>query len=71
MDRRYEGKVVIVTGAAGGIGLAAVERFANEGAQVVAVDLAGSALDEAQARADAAGASVLTVTADEIGRAHV
>ncbi|MCA9825389.1 MAG: glucose 1-dehydrogenase [Dehalococcoidia bacterium] len=64
MDRRYEGKVVIVTGAAGGIGLAAVERFANEGAQVVAVDLAGSALDEAQARADAAGASVLTVTAD-------
>jgi NAD(P)-dependent dehydrogenase (short-subunit alcohol dehydrogenase family) len=64
MERRFEGKVVIVTGAAGGIGLAAVERFAREGAQVVAVDLAGSALGEAEAKADAAGANVLTVAAD-------
>ena len=43
MDQRFEGKVVIVTGAAGGIGLAAVERFAREGARVIAVDLAGTA----------------------------
>jgi NAD(P)-dependent dehydrogenase (short-subunit alcohol dehydrogenase family) len=37
--RRFENKVVIVTGAAGGIGLATASRFAQEGAIVVLVDL--------------------------------
>jgi len=41
MDRRFENKVVVVTGAAGGIGRAAVARFANEGASVLAADLPG------------------------------
>ena len=36
---------MIVTGAAGGIGRAAVERFLGEGARVVAVDLAGPSFD--------------------------
>jgi NAD(P)-dependent dehydrogenase (short-subunit alcohol dehydrogenase family) len=36
---RFENKVVIVTGAAGGIGLATATRFAQEGAIVVLVDL--------------------------------
>ena len=34
-----DGKVVVVTGAAGGIGFALAERFAAEGAQVVLSDL--------------------------------
>ncbi|MDE0886451.1 MAG: SDR family NAD(P)-dependent oxidoreductase [Myxococcota bacterium] len=38
MAGRFEGKTVIITGAAGGIGLAAVTRFASEGASIVAVD---------------------------------
>ena len=42
-----EGRVAVVTGAAGGIGRAAVERFASEGARVVAVDVEGAALEEA------------------------
>lgn len=36
---RLEGKVVVFTGAGGGIGLSAVRRFVTEGARVVAVDL--------------------------------
>lgn len=34
-----DGKVAVVTGGASGIGLATVERFAREGAQVVFCDL--------------------------------
>jgi NAD(P)-dependent dehydrogenase (short-subunit alcohol dehydrogenase family) len=36
---RLQGKVAVVTGAAGGIGAATVEAFRREGAQVVGVDL--------------------------------
>jgi meso-butanediol dehydrogenase / (S,S)-butanediol dehydrogenase / diacetyl reductase len=36
---RFLGKVVIVTGGASGIGAAAVERFAKEGAQVIIADI--------------------------------
>ena len=55
MTKRFENKVVIVTGAAGGIGLASVKRFASEGAQVTAVDLPGSRLDLAVDAAKASG----------------
>jgi NAD(P)-dependent dehydrogenase (short-subunit alcohol dehydrogenase family) len=37
---RLEGRVCVITGAAGGIGSAAVRRFQDEGATVVGVDLA-------------------------------
>ncbi len=40
MMRRFEDKVVVVTGGASGIGLAMVRRFAVEGARVVLVDVA-------------------------------
>ena len=62
--RRFEGRVVIVTGAAGGIGRAAARRFASEGATVVAVDLARSDLDGTAAAVAAAGGEVTTVAAD-------
>ncbi len=41
---RFEGQVVIVTGAASGIGQASVRRFLDEGARVLAVDIDASAL---------------------------
>jgi 3alpha(or 20beta)-hydroxysteroid dehydrogenase len=64
MAERFVGKTVIVTGAAGGIGKAAVELFAREGARIVAVDLKRSPLDEALALATAAGAEAIAVGAD-------
>src|SRR5436190_22023746 len=44
MHGRFDGKVVVITGAAGGIGRAAAVRFAGEGARVVLVDLATAPL---------------------------
>lgn len=46
MPDRFEGKVVVITGAAGGIGRATAVRFASEGASILAVDLPNSDLDE-------------------------
>lgn len=42
---RFDGKVAIVTGAAGGIGSVTARLFAEEGAQVIAVDLDKTGLD--------------------------
>lgn len=61
---RFEGKVVVVTGAAGGIGRAAAVRLAAEGAQLVLVDVNGAALEASRAAAEKAGAEALAVTAD-------
>lgn len=41
--RRLDGRVAVVTGGAGGIGLAAVRRLASEGAKVVVADIDPSA----------------------------
>jgi NAD(P)-dependent dehydrogenase (short-subunit alcohol dehydrogenase family) len=47
--RRFDNKTVIITGGAGGIGLAAGRLFANEGANVLLVDLNEEALRTAVA----------------------
>ena len=61
---RFEGKIVLVTGASRGIGLATVERFAREGAQVVATDVAKEDLDAAVATLVADGLKVESVAHD-------
>lgn len=55
---RFTGKVAIVTGAASGIGAAASERFAREGATVVAVDVDEVNGDRHAAAMQAAGLDV-------------
>lgn len=64
MSARFEGKVVAVTGAAGGIGRALVLRFVSEGARVAAVDLPGAGLEETVAAAKAAGGEAVALPAD-------
>lgn len=44
---RLDGKVAVITGGAGGIGIAAAKRFIAEGAQVLLVDLDQAILDSA------------------------
>ena len=47
--KRFTGKVIIITGAASGLGLATAHRLAEEGATLVLVDLGEAALDKAAA----------------------
>jgi NAD(P)-dependent dehydrogenase (short-subunit alcohol dehydrogenase family) len=71
MSARFDGKVIIVTGAAGGIGRAAAERFAGEGGRIVAVDLKDSPLEETVSVLQDAGGEVLAVDADVTHAADV
>ena len=58
---RLANKVAVITGAASGLGLAATRRFAEEGAQVLAVDMDQQSLDDIAA---AAGPGVSGFAAD-------
>jgi len=58
---RLEGRVAIITGAAGGIGRAAAELFVAEGARVLMMDRDGDALADA---AKSLGRSAVCVTGD-------
>jgi NAD(P)-dependent dehydrogenase (short-subunit alcohol dehydrogenase family) len=64
---QLEGRICIVTGGAGSIGLASAELFLKEGARVMLVDLHAAPLAEAAARLLSSGLPaerIATVTAD-------
>ena len=71
MDKRFEGKVIVITGGAGGIGRAAAARFAAEGARLVLVDLDAAALKESLAQVEQAGGEAIAVEADVTRLAEV
>jgi NAD(P)-dependent dehydrogenase (short-subunit alcohol dehydrogenase family) len=75
MAGRLEGRVCVITGAAGGIGAASAAAFAREGARVVGVDLAESAPGELSLQADvsddAAVRDLYARVRDELGSVDV
>lgn len=66
---RFDGKVVLVTGAASGIGFASACEFLDEGGLVVATDIDGGALAKAFADRRSNGQSVETEVLDVTDRA--
>ncbi len=63
-EGRYAGKTVLVTGAASGIGRAAAERLAAEGARVLCADLNEAAVKEAADAIQKAGGDATAGTCD-------
>jgi 3-oxoacyl-[acyl-carrier protein] reductase len=67
----FSGKTVIITGAASGIGRAAAEIFAREGANVVCADLNEAGTREAASAVNAKGSQALAMKVDVTDRAQV
>jgi NAD(P)-dependent dehydrogenase (short-subunit alcohol dehydrogenase family) len=59
MAGRLEGRVALVTGAAGGIGLAIAQRYSAEGARVCIADIAG---EQARIQAEKIGGGAFSVS---------
>jgi len=64
-NRRFEGKIAIVTGAAAGIGKACLHRLAAEGATVIGVDRNARKLESALAQGQGAMVALPCDVADE------
>ena len=63
-DTRLKGRVVLVTGAGGGLGRATALRVGAEGARLALTDLDADTLAESAALAEKLGADVVTVVGD-------
>ena len=71
MTGKLSGKVAVITGAGSGIGRAAAELFAREGAEVALVDLNAQAAAAAAGQITEAGGRALAVGADVADAAQV
>jgi len=67
---RFRDRVVLVTGAAAGIGRATALRIASEGACVFATDIAAEGLEETEKQVSRAGGQLTSAPADISDEAH-
>lgn len=70
-NRRYAGKIIVVTGAAGGLGRGYAMGFAGEGGHVVAADINGEGVEETAALIRAAGGSAEAAVVDMSDEASI
>ena len=71
MSGKFGGKVVLVTGAGSGIGKAAAELFAQEGAAVAVLDLREDAAQEVAGKIEADGGRAIAIAASVAVAAEV
>lgn len=64
MGARFDGRVVLITGAASGIGAAAARRFASEGARLMLGDIDGDGLASVRSELGEAAAARVTDVAE-------
>jgi meso-butanediol dehydrogenase/(S,S)-butanediol dehydrogenase/diacetyl reductase len=68
MEQRFEGKVVIVTGAGSGIGEATARRFVAEGAKVVLTDSVADKIDDVVASLPEGRATAVPADSSDFGQ---
>jgi len=61
---RFEGKVVVITGASAGVGRATVRAFAREGARIALIARGQSGLDSARREIENGGGDAIAIAAD-------
>ncbi len=71
MSRRYQGRLVVVTGAAGGLGRALALGYADEGAELVLLDIAPAGLAETAGMIRAMGGACSTHQIDLSDEAQI
>ena len=71
MTQRYAGKIVVVTGAAAGLGRALALGYAREGGELVLIDIEPKGLDDTKGMVEALGATAATFVADLSNEAGV
>lgn len=64
MEKEFENRTLLVTGATSGIGKATAQRFARAGANIAAVGRDEAALRQLQGEVESEGAAFLGITAD-------